>query len=473
MRGLVAAIRGLWLVGVIVAAAAVVGLVLWVAFVQPPWLLDTSGLSGADLAKARNDFRGTILTALGGLAVIVGAIVGGLNLRETGRQNRAVLELQRRGQVTERFTRAIDQLGQQGPDKLDVRIGAVYALEQIAQDSAELHWPIMEVLTAYLREHARGHPAAEAGEMPQDVPAVLPEADFLEEIARDWAELESSEKEVVTVYLREHTRVGRPAELPRDVPAVRTAADHQAIATVIGRRRRSQDPADQHLDLHDVDLSRVLWKVARLEGANLSSARLTGADLRKAQMEGADLRGAQLEGANLRWAQLRGANLSEAHLDRARLYRAQLDAVDLSWAQLAGAELGMAQLTGANLRWAQLEGAQLGGARLEGADLRQARLKEANLSGAQLHEADLRGAQLEGADLRKAQLAGAELGMAQLTGANLFDVDLNAIRHLTWAQVQDALNVDLDRLPPHVRQAAPAEPLTAPESGPSGSGEQP
>jgi len=43
---------------------------------------------------------------LGGLAVLVGAVVAGLTLRETSRQNRAVVELQRRGQVTERFTRA-------------------------------------------------------------------------------------------------------------------------------------------------------------------------------------------------------------------------------------------------------------------------------------------------------------------------------------------------------------------------------
>ena len=56
--------------------------------------------------------------------------------------------------MTDRFNKAIDQLGQQGPDKLDVRIGAVYALEQIARDWAELHWPVMEVLTAYLRQHS-------------------------------------------------------------------------------------------------------------------------------------------------------------------------------------------------------------------------------------------------------------------------------------------------------------------------------
>jgi hypothetical protein len=46
---------------------------------------------------------------------------------------------------------AIEQLG---TDSLAVRLGGIYALVQIAFDSAELHWPIMEVLTAYLRDHA-------------------------------------------------------------------------------------------------------------------------------------------------------------------------------------------------------------------------------------------------------------------------------------------------------------------------------
>src|SRR5262249_8013579 len=142
-------------------ALGLVLLLLWVVVVVPPLLIDVHRIqNAADQAKAVNDLRTTLAGVLAGLAVTAGAVVGALNLRETSRQNRAVqeqnravLELQRRGQVTERFTRAIDQLGQQGPEKLDIRIGAVYALEQIARDSAELHWPIMEVLTAYLREH--------------------------------------------------------------------------------------------------------------------------------------------------------------------------------------------------------------------------------------------------------------------------------------------------------------------------------
>jgi hypothetical protein len=39
-----------------------------------------------------------------------------------------------RAQVTEGSSKAIEQLGQQGPEKLDVRIGAVYALGQDRQE---------------------------------------------------------------------------------------------------------------------------------------------------------------------------------------------------------------------------------------------------------------------------------------------------------------------------------------------------
>ena len=55
------------------------------------------------------------------------------------------------GHVTDRFTKAIEQLGS---DNLAVRLGGIYALERIAKDSKRDHWTIMEVLTAYVRQNA-------------------------------------------------------------------------------------------------------------------------------------------------------------------------------------------------------------------------------------------------------------------------------------------------------------------------------
>jgi hypothetical protein len=60
-------------------------------------------------------------------------------------------ELTEQGQVTVRYTKAIEQLGS---DKLDVRLGGVYALERVARDSARDHPAVMEVLAAFIREHS-------------------------------------------------------------------------------------------------------------------------------------------------------------------------------------------------------------------------------------------------------------------------------------------------------------------------------
>lgn len=50
--------------------------------------------------KAQNDVRATLLQGLGGIVLVVGAFA-------TWQQ----LAVSREGQITERFTRAIDQLG--------------------------------------------------------------------------------------------------------------------------------------------------------------------------------------------------------------------------------------------------------------------------------------------------------------------------------------------------------------------------
>jgi hypothetical protein len=59
--------------------------------------------------------------------------------------------LSRRGQVTDRFTVALERLGS---TELYVRIGGVHALEHVMRDSAEHHDDVIEVLTAFIRDRA-------------------------------------------------------------------------------------------------------------------------------------------------------------------------------------------------------------------------------------------------------------------------------------------------------------------------------
>jgi len=88
-----------------------------------------------------NEARKTLAQILGGILVLVGLYFAWKRI-----------EVSREDQITERFTRAIEQLGNE--ESMAVRLGGIYALERIAKDSEKDHWIAMEVLTAYVREKA-------------------------------------------------------------------------------------------------------------------------------------------------------------------------------------------------------------------------------------------------------------------------------------------------------------------------------
>jgi Pentapeptide repeats (8 copies) len=300
--------RRYWLVAVAVAVASALALVLYVlpAILVGP---DTD-LTTAERLKAENDVRATLLQAVGGAVLLIG-------LYFTGR----TYLLNRQGQLTDRFTHAIDQLGNK--ESLDVRLGGIYALERIAQESQRDHWPIVEVLTAFVREKPPRIESAAGEESANSTPPV-----------------------------------------PR--------ADVQAVLTVLGRRNRVNEQAQQRLDLTRTDLRGVKLPGAHLESANLYQAHLEGGYLFQAHLEDAVLSEAHLEGANVSGAHLERALLIGAHLQRAELGGTNLEGAVITGAHLENAWLNSASLEGAYLGKTHLEGAYLGNARLGGADFTEA-----------------------------------------------------------------------------------------------------
>ena len=106
---------------------------------------DVGSAKPALLQTARDAARGRLLTLGAGLVAGAALVFTALNFNllrrnseQTDQWRRRTHELAERGQVTDRFTKAIEQLGS---DKLDVRIGGIYALERIARDSAETTRP--------------------------------------------------------------------------------------------------------------------------------------------------------------------------------------------------------------------------------------------------------------------------------------------------------------------------------------------
>ncbi len=342
------AIRWLGAVVVVVLALAIV----WALFVPlADWLAhhDVGPVKGSLHETALDNARGRLLTLGAGLFA-AGALVF------TARN----FTLSREGQVTDRYTKAIEQLGS---DKLDVRIGGIYALERVARDSARDHPTVMEVLTAFIREHSHEQWP------PPDDPG------------------------------RGQERSTGPDQERSMRPDVRAAL------TVVGRRATRRDIGS--IDLGGATLPGAILRYAVLTYANLGGADLTGADLVRADLTYANLRGTNLGGTNLGGAVLRHAFLTGADLARA----------DLAYANLRGADLTDADLTGAGLGRADLSAVQLIDANLSGADLRGA-----TLVGAQLWRGNVVGARLGGADFTHAGLGGADL-----TDAVLRDADEDAV----------------------------------------------
>jgi hypothetical protein len=243
--------------------------------------------------RLHHDLRNGALQLLAVLAVLIGAGLGFQQLAEDRDQasqdrDQAIQDrqLSRQGQASERFTRAIDQLGS---SRVETRIGGIYGLGQIAEQSPENTGPVGEVLLAWLNSRPR----------------------------------------------------------PRTPPGTRLherAPDVQAALTVLTRQQRYFPIIAYRLRLDGMGLSG-----ADLSGAGLIGADLGGADLDGADLPGADLGGADLDGADLRVADLRGADLSRAGLSGAILRGAFLDGADLRRAILSGADLGGADLGGADL----------------------------------------------------------------------------------------------------------------------------
>jgi Pentapeptide repeats (8 copies) len=249
------------------AAGLLVVLVLVGVLLPPRFTAHRHFDKAADELKAQNDVRTTLLQALAGGVLLLGAYF-------TWRQLRVTHE----GQITDRYTKAVDQLGH---DVLDVRLGGIYALERIARDSPPDRAPIEEVLTAFVRG-----PRPLAGPAISPLPAGdHPTADHLCAGARSGTAMAENHRHRRPGSTRQTQRGGAEPQGP--------PADMQAAVTVLGRRQRPSD------GLRPLDLTRVNLRGAELTRANMKGAWLTHTNLKDAQLGGANLQGAHLQGAHL------------------------------------------------------------------------------------------------------------------------------------------------------------------------------
>ncbi len=316
---------------VVAGLSAGAGLVvLGTVFVVLPGVVVDHDLAGASVAakdrlKAVNDVRTTLLQVVGGLVVLFGAYATWRQLRVSQDGLRATQE----GYVTDRFTRAVEQLGS---DNLDVRIGGLHALWRIAEQSARDREAIISIQAAYLRTHLPWPPAG-------------PGAPAADVHINDIAPLETR------------------------------AADTQVALTALGVLCRHREQSWVNLSITDlrradcdglwfpeVNFDRARMEAAGLYHANLTQASLVSVNLRHADLTTAILRRARCVLADLRAAKLVETDLRDADFTEADLREANLRKADAHGAVFHRADLGMADLRGADLSTAHLSDARLTGA---------------------------------------------------------------------------------------------------------------
>ena len=217
--------------------------------------LDVTALNNNQARNLALAFLGTI----SGIGALFGVFLAILRSETNERQTHTAEQ----GQITDRINKAIENLGksnQKDKPVIEVRVGAIYALERIAQDSLRDHIKIIEILCAYIRHNS--HEKGKKDELREDIHAAI-------------------------------TIIGRRGSWPNGEAYL-----------------RQEKKERYHLDLYNCDLSNAV-----LNRANLSHAKLYKANLSKAGLDNADLSDSWFEDTvlNKTW-------LERAKTDRAWAY---------------------------------------------------------------------------------------------------------------------------------------------------------
>jgi uncharacterized protein YjbI with pentapeptide repeats len=396
-----------------------------------------------------------------GTSALIAAIIGAPLVIWRTLVAQTTVNLQKEGLMTDRISKAVEQLGAEktvkepgkaadGKDitvertqpNIEVRIGGLYALERIAQDSMTYdkgrdHIRVMEIICAYVRENA---PAKDAKQSPHEVFLQLTkETDDGESLGPEDAYVHK-DFEAVNKYgwKKEELTVKNLQRWVRELPLAR--GDIQVALRIIGRRSVDQIAFERgrasagsiigyQLDLFAVNIqganltrlnfSNAYMPYLRAEGAYVDDADFSGCQLTESHFECADMNRVSLVGAQLNRAWLTGAKLVSANLSRASMVQASMNDTRMNKATLEDAVLDYANMDNAFLNHSKMDRATFIFAQMEGVEMEHASLIDATLAGAKLQKARLHRSNLHGADLNIAVLDGAGLGMVSLDNCKL------------------------------------------------------
>ena len=314
-----------WSLGVLLFAYACI-FYLWDIIRSVAGMVDLLRAEAGKEPPATEDIRNLAYAVAVLLGVLVAASTIPFGLIKVWMSERSTNAAEQ-GLITDRITKAVAGLGADktvkvtGSDgtstegtepNLVVRIGSIYALERIAQDSDRDHIQVMEILCAYIRTNAL------------------------------W---------------------DTTAQKAKDAPDERPRGDIQTALSVIGRRGADKINLERaqnyQLDLRSVDLRR-----ARMSNGNFAEAKFSNSNLAGILLDEGNLERANLAKANMSHASIIDTNFDHANLIESRLIGstiaisnlrgARLDQSDLSYSTISGCKLQGTNLAGATFSFARV-----------------------------------------------------------------------------------------------------------------------
>ncbi len=274
--------------------------------------------------KTADEYRGIAIRYFGIIAG-AGAIIG--YIFATGRN--IILDGQNKinaqAQITESMVQAITQIGavNEGKPNIEVRLGGLYSLQRIMQDSPRDEMTIARIFYAYVREN----------------------------IKRDKPKKIKRNKEGEIIYLR----------LPEDI---------QAVLIIINKLNEKW--REQGIEwLNDAQL-------------NFSHTDFSGYSLRNIDFRDTALKSADFSDTDLQNADLSDANFHDSNLQNALLFNTDLSGAHLAYVDLSNTSLLEGYFVSANLRCSKLSGTDFRESYLENVDFKHADLSDAILFGVNL-----------------------------------------------------------------------------------------
>ena len=312
----------------------------------------------AEMRASLGDLSLAVFACLSGLGAVFGFYTSILRT-----------ETQEQGLVTDRINKAVEGLGKStdaGEPIIEVRLGALYALERIAKDSFRDHVQIIEILCTYIHHNS---PFS--------------------------SELKNPRKDMQAAA----TIIGRRAKWPNGKKRIKTE-----YLIYVGYR----------IDLAKCDLRGAILVSGYLRGmyfvgANMKGANLSSADATRAIFNDTDLRGAGFQNTKLEGTNFFNANMQDARLPSANLHNAVIRDTNLINADLHFTNMSKAHLDIVSMKGAKINQANLNNTHISHANMTDTWIVESNLIDASINSSNMSNANLYGSDLTNATIRHVDL----------------------------------------------------------------